>query len=173
MSDLDTFKSRAYTAAGAGGTVLAVNELEKASHHHLPEDERTAHLVKAVTGAAVAIGAYELLKRGERLPTEHFHDQSTSKIMKHDNDTVVVSHRQRERGDRRHRHRSRSHSGSDSRSPSPDYHEPGHKRRVFEEIIGAYSLGRELLGDHEHHVTHLVAEALGMTALVKEAARHT
>jgi hypothetical protein len=38
----------------------------------------------------------------------------------------------------------------------------------LEEVIGAYSLGREILGDRKHHVAHLVGEALGATGLIQE-----
>jgi hypothetical protein len=39
---------------------------------------------------------------------------------------------------------------------------------LVEEIIGAYSVGKEMLGDRRHHVVHLVGEALGATGLIQE-----
>jgi hypothetical protein len=38
----------------------------------------------------------------------------------------------------------------------------------LEEVIEAYSLGREILGDRKHHVAHLLGEALGATGLIQE-----
>lgn len=35
-------------------------------------------------------------------------------------------------------------------------------------MIGAYSLGAEILGDRKHHVVHLVGEALGATGLIQK-----
>lgn len=43
-----------------------------------------------------------------------------------------------------------------------------HTRHLLEEAAGAYSLGKQLLGDKNHHVVRLVAEALGATGLLKD-----
>ncbi len=51
---------------------------------------------------------------------------------------------------------SSSTSGSRSRSQPP--HAKQHDRPLFEEILGAYSLGKDILGDRIHHVTHLIGE---------------
>ena len=53
-----------------------------------------------------------------------------------------------------------------ARSGSP--HPKHHDRHLAEEIIGAYALGKELLGDKKHHIAHLVGEAIGATGLLKE-----
>jgi len=39
---------------------------------------------------------------------------------------------------------------------------------LLEEAVGAYGFSKELLGDRKHHVAHLVAEALGAAALIKD-----
>ncbi|KAH6716486.1 hypothetical protein BKA61DRAFT_574282 [Leptodontidium sp. MPI-SDFR-AT-0119] len=38
----------------------------------------------------------------------------------------------------------------------------------WREVIRAYSLGTELMGDKRHHVAHLVGEAIGATGLLQE-----
>jgi len=53
-------------------------------------------------------------------------------------------------------------------SPSPSLEQKHHHLHLIEEIIGAYSLGKELLGDKKHHVAHLVGEAIGATGLIQE-----
>jgi hypothetical protein len=45
---------------------------------------------------------------------------------------------------------------------------PHHTRHLLEEAAGAYSLGKELMGDNRHHIAHLVAEAVGATGLIKD-----
>lgn len=45
-------------------------------------------------------------------------------------------------------------SGHSSRSASP--HSRHHDRHLAEEIIGAYGLGKELLGNMRHHISHIV-----------------
>lgn len=55
-----------------------------------------------------------------------------------------------------------------SRPSSSSSNFPHHKRHLLEEVIGAYTLGKELLGDKNHHVAHLVGEAIGATGLVQE-----
>jgi hypothetical protein len=64
MADLDSFTSRVTSGIGASGAVEAINQLMKSADNH-GDGKRTSHLVKAGVGAAVAIGAYELLKRGK------------------------------------------------------------------------------------------------------------
>jgi len=118
--------------AGATGAVIAADQIAKSIDS---EEHKVAHLSKAAIGAAVAIGAYELLRReseGQEVP--HY------------------------------RHRSRS------RSSSP--HHEHHERHLAEEIVGAYGLGKELLGDKKHHVAHLVEEVIGALGLIQEGRAH-
>jgi hypothetical protein len=114
--------------AGATGAVIAADQITKSI---TSEDHKVSHLSKAAIGAAVAVGAYELLRR-----------QSEEKETP------------------RHQHHPRS------RSSSP--HHEHHERHLAEEIIGAYGLGKELLGDKKHHVVHLVEEVIGALGLLQE-----
>jgi hypothetical protein len=88
------------------------------------KEHQTSHFVKASIGAAVALGAFELLRRDEPK------------------------------------------SGSRSRSSSPN--SKHHDRHIFEEIIGAYSVGKELMGDKRHHLAHIVGEAIGAVGVLQE-----
>ncbi len=130
------FKQDVELAIGATGAVVATDQVMKSLD---PEDHQLDHFLKAGIGAAVAVGAYEMLRRAELSPEAspgHHHHQSNSS--------------------------SRSRRGSNSSNPEH------HGRHLVEEIIGAYNLGKELLGDKKHHVVHLVGEAIGATGLVQE-----
>lgn len=73
-------------------------------------------------------------------------------------------------------HRHRHHRDSETIQTSPDtkfqYEPDGHKRRLAEEIGGAYSLGQEIMGHQKHHVTHILAEVLGAVAALKNTRDH-
>lgn len=118
------------------------------------EDSKTASLFKAGVGAAVVIGAYELLRRAEEKGEPIYHGFSRS--------------RSRSQSRSPSRHRSSSHASRTSQASHSSQQVKHHKRHVLEEVIGAYSLGREILGDRKHHVAHLVGEALGATGLIQE-----
>jgi len=76
--------------AGTAGAVLAAEQIMKSIDS---EKERTSHLVKAGLSAAVAIGAFELLREGktgppETTPHEHSHRRrSESPTPKHHSST--------------------------------------------------------------------------------------
>ena len=108
-------------AVGATGAVMAVDQIMKGLDS---KEHQTSHFVKASIGAAVALGAFELLRRDEPK------------------------------------------SGARPRSSSP--HSKHHDRHIFEEIIGAYSVGKELMGDKRHHLAHIVGEAIGAVGLLQE-----
>src|SRR5436305_14661908 len=95
----------------------------KALNDH--DKDATPHYLKALVGAAVAVGAYEMARNKTKDGT----DPS---------------------------------SGGESGDP------PHHGRHLLEEAVGAYVLGKDLLGDRKHHVAHLVAEVLGATGLIKD-----
>lgn len=143
-------------AAGATGAVYAINEIFKTLD---PEDkDTTEHLVKGGIGAAVAIGAWELIRRGEAEESGIDH-----RFQGPDHAYPIRSVR--------YRSRSRSNSPSrsrGSRSRSLGSHIKHHGRHLAEEIVGAYALGKELLGDWRHHVAHLVGEVLTATGLVQD-----
>jgi hypothetical protein len=148
-----SFTDSATLAVGATGAVVAADELLKMTDE---EDNKAASLLKAGVAAAVAVGAYELLKRAEEKGEPVYRGFSRSR-----------SHsRSRSRSTSPYRHGSRSHSNASRASQSSKVRH--HKRHVLEEVIGAYSLGREILGDRKHHVAHLLGEALGATGLIQE-----
>jgi len=126
-----------------------------------PEDA-TAHYVKAAIAAAVAVGAYEMLKRDEEArgiwTSQHHGEDGEHRPHARFDDYE----RERERGVEfaRERSRSRSHSeGGDN---------PAHDRHLLEEAVGAYALGRQILGHNQHPILKLVAEALGASGLYQE-----
>ena len=123
-------------AAGAIGAVLAADQI---GHAIESEDHQLNHAIKSAVGAAVAIGAFELLRRRDN-DTHNRHDH-------HDH----------------HGHDGHPSRRSRSASPQPKHHD----RRLAEEILGAYALGKELLGDKKHHVAHLVAEAISGNAQLR------
>jgi len=140
----------------ATACVYAGDHLLKATD---PDENAQAHLVKAGIAAVVAIEAFELLRRAE----------AQSELSNSHNDLYSSSYHLR----------SRSVSPSDGiydrerdtaltvrRSGSTDVKR--HKAHFAEEVIGAYALGKELLGDKKHHVGHLVAEAIGASGLYQE-----
>ena len=61
----------------------------------------------------------------------------------------------------RKRRPSVSSSKSESRSRSSSPHIKHHDRHLAEEILGAYALGKELMGDKRHRIVHLVGETIG------------
>lgn len=153
----DHFIENTELAVGATSAIVAADQLLQATD---PEEDKTSHLVKARIGAAIAIGAFELLRRQNEM-----------------NETSQERHpRQLRRSGSYERSQSRSPSTppshslprSSSRSRSRSKHVKHHKRHMIEEIIGAYSLGKEMMGDRRHHVTHLVGEALGAAGVYQE-----
>jgi hypothetical protein len=118
-------------AIGATGAIYAGDQI---IHSIESEDNKLNHAVKAAIGAAVAIGAYELLRRND-----------------------IASSKQPNG-------RPRPKTTGRSNSPRPKHHD----RHLAEEVLGAYALGKELLGDRKHHIAHLVGEAIGATGLLKE-----
>ncbi|KIW59463.1 hypothetical protein PV05_03910 [Exophiala xenobiotica] len=141
--DLHTFKSHAELAAAALGSVYAANELSKALTDEDAHDN-TDHYLRAAVGAAVAVGAYHQLQK------KRHHDDSDSSS--DEDDHIHKEHREHS-GEKHHHHH-----------PDP----PGHGRHLLEEAAGAYSLGKELLGDRRHHVVHLIAEALGAVGALRD-----
>ncbi|KAE8356866.1 hypothetical protein BDV28DRAFT_144779 [Aspergillus coremiiformis] len=175
---LHTFKAHAKTAVAAGGAVYAADQLIKSFDDDDDDSSTTSHLLKAAVGAAVAVGALEMLNHDEHLPSyrrlfkkkyeghssSHEHSRSYKEEDVHTEAGAEVTDTRLVRKEQR--------SGSSSRSSSVSSHESGHKRRLAEELIGAYSLGKQLLGDKKHQVAHLVADAVGAAALLKEIKHH-
>lgn len=140
-----TLSSHAEVAAAALGSVYAANELGKA----LNDENNTAtdHYLKASVGAAVAVGAwYRMHKKIEHTTVEAEYESASDD--EHSNG---------------HGPRSCRHSSSHA-----NHNHPHHTRHLLEEAAGAYSLGKELLGDDKHHVAHLIGEAMGAVGLLKD-----
>jgi hypothetical protein len=125
-----SFSDDAKLAIGATGAIVAIDQVEHAIDS---EEHQLNHALKAAVGAAVAIGAFELLRR--------------------DDNSAKQSNKQ-----------PKPKSTARSGSPRPEHHD----RHLVEEVLGAYALGKELLGDKKHHIAHLVGEAIGATGLLQE-----
>jgi len=123
--------------AGATGAVVAVDQIAKGLES---EDHTVSHLSKAAVSAAVAIGAYELLRK----------------------------QREEEHDDQHHHH----HHHHRDISPASDVTRPPHDHHLVKEIIGAYGLGKELMGDKRHHFAHLVEQAVGAVGLLQDVKEH-
>jgi len=125
------------TAILAGSGVVAADQIMQAIRDHKDKhpDDATAHYVKAAIAGAVAIGAYEMLKKDENLKANwNPHDEKNV-----DSDM--------------------EHHGAGT----------GHGRHILEEAVGAYALGRQMMGHRNHPIVKLVAEALGAAGLYQEA----
>ncbi|KAK6527396.1 hypothetical protein TWF694_004385 [Orbilia ellipsospora] len=149
-------KGQAELGAAAAGSVYAVTQLIEGLHsqQHGASNKANEHYLKAAAGAVVAIGAYEMLKAEKESQTSNSRASETAN---------------RSKGFGVKRRHSNKHSTPSRKSRGL---EAGHTRRVLEETAGAYSLGRELMGDRKHRKAHLAAEALGAIGLLKEVRRH-
>jgi hypothetical protein len=162
-SELHTLSSHTEAVVGALGSTYATHELVKA----LDNDKLEAgdHYLKAAVGAAVAVGAfYQISKKPER----HFsfgdsESSSDDELTEHQHTELVkrdqtqVLHHKRPGYHHPHQHDDHSH-----------HYQPSPKRLLLEEAVGAYSLGKELLGDKRHHIIHLIGEALGAVGTIKD-----
>jgi hypothetical protein len=138
--------TRLDVAALATSGVLTVDELMKAvqSSHDRCEGASKKHLTHAAITAAVAVGAFELLRRDEKRQKKN---DGTRESTESDDEAFEFE------GDRGRNQQDTSHHHRHSRDHSPR----SHKRRILEEIGGAYALGEEMLGHRKHHVAHLVS----------------
>ncbi|EOA90857.1 hypothetical protein ACJQWK_11179 [Exserohilum turcicum] len=154
--------SRADLAAAATSTVLTADQIMKAieASHEGKEAHAKKHIGYAAIGAAVAVGAMELFRR----------DELDRQGKDEDDDNVVVLGEHNKCGHHHHDHD--SHVLRVDPKCSKDHVPPGHSRRLAEEIIGAYSLGQEIMGNKKHHVAHVVAEAIGAIAAMKDTRDH-
>jgi hypothetical protein len=138
--------TRLDVAALATSGVLTADELMKAvqSSHDRSEGASKKHLTHAAIAAAVAVGAFELLRRDEK-------KQKKKDLIREstDSDEEALEFE----GDRHRNQQDTSHHSRHSRDHSPQ----SHKRRLLEEIGGAYALGEEMIGHRKHHVAHLVS----------------
>jgi len=134
--------SKVETAVLAASTVGMADQIMQAvrdSKDHHP-DRAKAHYVKAAIAGAIAIGAFEMLKRDEGL------DHHASSHDEHNKHT----------GGHQSKH---------------EKNEDGHTKDLVAEALGAYALGRQILGHTDHRILKLVAEGLGAVGLAREANR--
>ena len=144
------------TAVAATSVVGMADQIMRGlhdKHEHRPDDAQ-AHYVKAAIAGAIAIGAFAVLKKDKERARDNAH--YASEFPERECDP------------------SRSHSPPRSRSHSPDHHprhkqHRGHTKDLMAETLGAYSLGRQMMGHTDHTVLKLVAEGLGLAALAREA----
>ena len=134
---------RVDTAILAGSSVIAADQIMQAARDHkeLHAEDATSHYVKAAIAGAVAIGAYEMLRKDGEVK-----EDLISNIGRRD---------EIERDDRENDH--------------PHGHGSHHERHVLEEALGAYALGRQMMGHKQHPILKLIAEALGAYGLYHEA----
>ena len=152
------------TAFVAGSSVIAADQImqairdEKRQH---PRDANTHYIIAAIAGA-VAVGAYEWLKRDEEA-------KGNGPSHQHGEHGEHGGHRHHKHLDDKQQHefveerRRRSWSGSDGGDNL------GHAMHLLEEAVGAYALGRQLMGHKHHPIFKLVAEALGAAGFYQEA----
>ena len=128
----------------SSGVVAADQIMQAVRDHrdHHPEDA-PAHYVKAAIAGAVAIGAYEMLRKDE----ERTRDKDRI-VIKGGDDEIDIEEKEP------------NHSTG-----------PAHGRNLLEEALGAYALGRQLMGHKHHPLIKLVAEALDAAGLYQEAVR--
>jgi hypothetical protein len=124
--------ARLVVAALATSGVLTADGLMKAvqSSHERRDGPSKKHLTHAAIIAAVAIGAFELLRRDE-------------KKEKRDEEATEREKEVSEFADDKYRHQQETgYHSLHGREHSPQ----SHKRRLLEEIGGAYALGEEMIG---------------------------
>jgi hypothetical protein len=163
---------RTEMAVLASGVVGLADQMMRAVHDHKEHnmDEAKAHYVKAAISAAIAIGAYELLKKDEEGLREDDHNK-----LEHHEEHGALQHRDSHHRDAHHNgeHYKGHHSDGDSNGDSDGKHheKSGHKADLLAEAVGAYAIGRQMLGHKDHKILKLIAEGLGATALAREVDR--
>jgi hypothetical protein len=140
--------SKADLAGAATTTVLTVDQLLRAieASHEGKEDHAKKHIMHAGVAVAVAIGAMELLRCDELEGRKLYPDSDIDLDEDH------------------HHHHCDCHDANEivTYEPKPSDHNPGgHKRRLAEEIVSAYSLGQAIMGHNKHHMAHIVRRGAG------------
>lgn len=148
---------KADMAAAAISAIYAGDQLMKGVKANEVQNEKDAdsHFIKAAIGAAVAIGALELLKRdkeavshevsdGEGRQSENEYDLSMD-IAKHEKQVQVGTH-------------------STEHKPNP----LRHSARLIQDSAAAYRLGRKIMGHDTQGIVVLVAEAIGGLGLLHQ-----
>ncbi|EPS40994.1 hypothetical protein H072_5148 [Dactylellina haptotyla CBS 200.50] len=163
-------KDKVELGTAAIGSVYALDQIFEGiqSEQDGESSDANSHYLKAAASAAIAIGAYEMLRRERKKQKHQERAQEKHHHTHHSEETIEVEVIES------------SDSGDDHRlieyhpKRSSIHHkeDPGRHRRMVEEMAGVYALGRELMGDKKHHIVHLVAEALGAVGALKEVQHH-
>jgi hypothetical protein len=143
------------TAVMATSGIVAADQLMQAvrdNKEHRPKDA-TPHFVKAAIAGAIAIGAYEKLMRDE-------HGQGSNSHHSRGDHRASVTKEEAHSHDERTKYREVEESDKD-----------GHGADIVAEALGAYALGRQMMGHKEHPIMKLVAEGLGAAGLFREIER--
>ncbi|KAH0544739.1 hypothetical protein FGG08_001106 [Glutinoglossum americanum] len=126
----------------AGGSVIGIHEAIKAFES---EHHKGKHLGYASLAAAIAAGGYGLATRPD-------HQASI--------DAACPKH------NRKHR------SSSTCSDPEHERHRSNTKVNLGEEVIGAWAVVKDLLGDKQHPTVHRLEELLGLVGLFQEVKKH-
>jgi len=159
-----TSMPKADTAVMATSVVSMADEIMQAvreNREHHPENSQS-HYLKAAIAAAIAVGAFQMLKKDEHLEEREEHSHHGH-----------AGHRARTVGDRVVIYKD-DHPQHSEHKDHKDHHEhssSGHTRDMITEALGAYALGRQMLGHDDHRILKLVAEGLGAAAFAKEVDR--
>ena len=146
---------KADMAVLATSVVAMADQIMHAIHDNSEDhsDEATSHYIKAAIAGAIAVGAYEMLRRDEEIDSDSEDDgeRRCRCGSTHEGECKPGHKKQIRKGDAR------------------EWHDvdKGHNRDLMAEAAGAYALGRQLLGHTNHHILKLVAEGLGAAALAK------
>jgi hypothetical protein len=148
-------QSKAEMAAAAMAGVYAGDQLMKGMKDKKEEDhgDMKAHFVRAAIGAAVAVGALEMMRNEKKhfsdnhQGTEHESSESESDEDPVDSTALAPGHgEQAAQQNRRHRHHDTV--------------------RFIQDSAAAYRLGRNVMGNRDHSIVLLIAEALGALGLL-------
>jgi hypothetical protein len=110
-------------------------------------------LVIVAIGAAVAIGALEMMQKREK------------------NDGGAQEHLQDHHHDEEHLGHNDNRSQSQNRNGAPKHHH--HRVRDIIDAALAYRLGRKIMGKEHHRIVLIIAEAVGALGLLQDTGRNT
>lgn len=160
---------RVDTAVAAASVVGVADQIMRGVHDnkdHRPSDAQS-HYIKAAIAGAIAIGAFEMLKKDEPQArgTSEYTDDS-----EYNRDAIRTGSYSRSRSRSRSQSRSRSSSRRRHHHDAAKYkHHSDNTKDLIAQTVGAYSLGRQIMGHTDHTILKLVAEGLGLAALANDA----
>jgi len=145
------------TAVVAGSAVAAADQIMQGIHDNREHKSGSSHYVKAAVATAIALGAMSLLRKDEHLDGDNRHHHHHGGH--HSDEIELIGHHSH---DDHHHHRDGNHHHHDGE---------GHTRDLVAEAVGAYALGRQMLGHNDWQIFKMVAEGLGAAAFAKEVDR--